>query len=96
MPSGDVALFIATPGALNIQPRIDGALATLKSHPSIKPHVVATGAAMPAELTVIDSYATGHPSTKGYFAVDAGSTQGLAQTIQKHGLQREGRQGRRL
>ena len=33
---GDVALFIATPGALNIQPRIDGALATLKSHPNIK------------------------------------------------------------
>jgi simple sugar transport system substrate-binding protein len=25
VPSGDVALFIATPGALNIQPRIDGA-----------------------------------------------------------------------
>ena len=39
VPSGDVALFIATPGSLNIQPRIDGALATLKSHPSIKPHV---------------------------------------------------------
>ena len=27
VPSGDVALFIATPGALNIQPRIDGAQA---------------------------------------------------------------------
>src|ERR1019366_4733075 len=29
VPSGDVALFIATPGAANIQPRINGALATL-------------------------------------------------------------------
>ena len=29
-PRGDVALFIATPGALNIQPRIDGALAAIK------------------------------------------------------------------
>src|SRR3954454_11418344 len=28
--SGDVALFIATPGQLNIQPRIDGALDTIK------------------------------------------------------------------
>ena len=28
VPSGDVALFIATPGSLNIQPRIDGALKT--------------------------------------------------------------------
>ena len=30
VPKGDVALFIATPGALNIQPRIDGALAAIK------------------------------------------------------------------
>jgi simple sugar transport system substrate-binding protein len=86
VPSGDVALFIATPGSLNIQPRINGALNTLKSYPSIKTHVVPTGAAIPAELTVISSYAQGHPSTKGMFAVDAGSTQGVAQTIQKQGL----------
>ena len=31
VPSGDVALFIATPGALNIQPRIDGAIAAIKA-----------------------------------------------------------------
>jgi simple sugar transport system substrate-binding protein len=93
VPSGDVALFIATPGALNIQPRINGALATLKSHPSITPHVVATGAAIPNELSVIESYATGHPNTKGLFAVDAGSTQGLAQTIQKQGLGSKGVKG---
>jgi simple sugar transport system substrate-binding protein len=93
VPSGDVALFIATPGALNIQPRIDGAKATLKSHSGITPHVVATGAAVPAELTVIDSYATAHPNTKGFFAVDAGSTQGLAQTIKKHNLRAKGVKG---
>jgi simple sugar transport system substrate-binding protein len=86
VPSGDVALFIATPGAANIQPRIDGALQTLKSHSGIKTHVVATGAAVPGELTAINSYATGHSNTKGMFAVDAGSTQGVAQTIQKQGL----------
>src|ERR1019366_5561790 len=84
VPSGDVALFIATPGALNIQPRIEGAQKTLKAHSSITPHVIATGAAVPAELTVVESYFVGHPSTKGMFAVDAGSTQGVAQTIQKH------------
>jgi simple sugar transport system substrate-binding protein len=86
VPSGDVALFIATPGAANIQPRINGALDTLKSHPSITTHVVATGAAVPGELTAINAYATGHSNTKGLFAVDAGSTQGVAQTIQKLGL----------
>jgi simple sugar transport system substrate-binding protein len=86
VPSGDVVLFIATPGSLNIQPRIDGALATLKSHPSIKTHVVASGAALPQELSTVDSYAAGHPTTKGYFAVDGGTTQSIGQVIQKHGL----------
>jgi simple sugar transport system substrate-binding protein len=86
VPSGDIALFIATPGSLNIQPRIDGALDTLKAHPSIKPHVVATGAALTQELSTIDAYITGHPSYKGFFAVDGGSTQSIGQTIQKHGL----------
>ncbi len=86
VPSGDIALFIATPGQLNIQTRINGALKTLKKYPAITPHVIATGAAVPAELTVIESYLTGHPSTKGMFAVDAGSTEGVGKTIQKHGV----------
>ena len=38
VPSGDVALFIATPGSLNIQPRIDGAEARSRASPSIKTH----------------------------------------------------------
>ena len=87
---GEIALFIATPGAANIQPRIDGAKDTLKSHPNIKYDVVATGAAVPAELTVINSWAQSHSSAKGMFAVDAGSTQGVAQTIQKQGLKSKG------
>ena len=90
VPSGDVALFIATPGSANIQPRIDGARDTLKGHSAIKPHVIATGAAVPAELSAIDSYAVGHADTKGYFAVDAGSTQSIAQTMQKHDLRSKG------
>jgi simple sugar transport system substrate-binding protein len=90
VPSGDVALFIATPGSANIQPRIDGAKDSLKSKPSIKTHTIATGAAVPAELSTIDSYASGHPETKGYFAVDAGSTQSVAQTVQKHNLRAKG------
>jgi simple sugar transport system substrate-binding protein len=91
VPSGDVALFIATPGASNIQPRIDGALDVIKkSGNGITPHTIATGAAVPAELSVIDAYSQGHPETKGYFAVDAGSTQSIAQTVQKHDLRSKG------
>ena len=87
---GQIALFIATPGSANIQPRIDGAKQTLASHSNIKYDVVATGAAEPAELTVINSWAVSHPSAKGMFAVDAGSTQAVAQTIQKNGLRAKG------
>jgi simple sugar transport system substrate-binding protein len=59
-------------------------MATLKSHPNIKTHVVATGAAVPQEHSVIDSYLAGHPNTAGMFAVDGGSTEGVGLAIQKH------------
>jgi simple sugar transport system substrate-binding protein len=85
--SGPVALFIATPGALNIQPRIDGALDSIKkSGASITTDVIATGAAVPHELSTIDAYYQGHKDVKGMFAVDAGSTQGVAQVIKKNNL----------
>jgi simple sugar transport system substrate-binding protein len=92
--NGDVALFIATPGSANIQPRIDGALDSIKkSGGGITPHTVATGAAVPAELSTIDAYVSGHPNTKGLFAVDAGSTQSIAQVMQKHNLRSKGTKG---
>jgi simple sugar transport system substrate-binding protein len=94
VPSGDVALFIATPGALNIQPRIDGAQDTIKKKgKGITTHVIATSAAVPKELSTIQAYWQGHPNTKGMFAVDAGSTQGVAQTIQKNSLRDKGVKG---
>jgi simple sugar transport system substrate-binding protein len=84
---GDVALFIATPGALNIQPRIDGAIDSIKkSGGAITHHTVATGAALPKELSTVDAYWIGHKDTKGMFAVDAGSTQAVAQVIKKYNL----------
>jgi simple sugar transport system substrate-binding protein len=88
--TGDVALFIATPGSANIQPRIDGALQVLKKHGGITPHVITSGAAVPAELTAVSSYVTGHPTTKGLFAVDGGTTQGIAQVVQKQNLRSKG------
>jgi simple sugar transport system substrate-binding protein len=88
VPSGDVALFIAQPGALNIQPRIDGAVAAIKqSGKQLNPKVVATHTDLSRELSIIDSYYLGHKNLKGMFAVDAGDTQGVGQVIQKHSLQ---------
>jgi simple sugar transport system substrate-binding protein len=90
--SGDVALFIATPGQLNIQPRIDGATAAIKkfSAGKIKTTAIATGALLPDELAKIDAYYLGHKSLKGMFAVDAGSTQGVGQVMAKYSLQGKG------
>jgi simple sugar transport system substrate-binding protein len=89
--SGLVAGFIATPGALNIQPRIDGAKQAIQqSGKSITFEQIATGPDLPEELSRIDAYYTGHQDLKGMFAVDAGSTQGVAQTMKKYQLASKG------
>ena len=85
--AGDVALFIATPGSANLQPRIEGAEKAIKaSGKPINIHTVATGAAVPGELSTIEAYWTGHKETKGMYAVDGGSTESLAKVMQKFGL----------
>jgi simple sugar transport system substrate-binding protein len=94
IPSGDVAGFIATPGSLNIQPRIDGAKQAIKdSGKPINFTQVATGADTAGELSKIDAYYQGHKDLKGMFAVDAGSTQGVAQVMQKYNLPAKGIHG---
>jgi simple sugar transport system substrate-binding protein len=88
VPKGDVGLFIATPGALNIQPRIDGAVAAIKqSGKQLNPIVVPTDPDLTVELSKIDAWYLGHKNVAGMFAVDAGDTQGVGQIIQKHSLQ---------
>jgi simple sugar transport system substrate-binding protein len=87
VPKGDVAIFIATPGALNIQPRIDGALAAIKqSGKPINAKAVATDPLQDKQLNLIDSYYLGHKKLAGMFSVDATDTTGVGQIIQKHGL----------
>jgi simple sugar transport system substrate-binding protein len=91
---GPVALFIATPGTLNIQPRIDGAIQAIEdSGADIEYSEIATGAEVTEELNRIDAYYQGHKDVKGMFAVDAGSTQGVAQVMEKYGLHEKGVRG---
>ena len=88
---GTVALFIATPGALNIQPRIDGAQdAIKKSGKSFDVQVIATGATVNEEVSKVEAFYLGHQDVKGMFAVDGGTTQGVAETMNKHGLAAKG------
>jgi simple sugar transport system substrate-binding protein len=85
--SGDVAAFIATPGALNIQPRIDGAQDAIKqSGKPIKFTAVATNADVTKGLSIIDAYVQGHQNVSGLLAVDAGSTQSVGQVVKKYNM----------
>jgi simple sugar transport system substrate-binding protein len=88
VPSGEVALFIATPGSANLQPRIEGVEAAIKrSGKPITTHAVATGAAVTSEQSTIEAYYQSHKGTlKGMYSVDGGSTESLAKTMQKLGL----------
>jgi simple sugar transport system substrate-binding protein len=83
--SGDVAVFIATPGTANIQPRATGVLQALKGT-AVHATQFASGALQPQELTTIEAFWPGHKTYKGLFAVDSGSTISVGQTIQKYGL----------
>lgn len=91
---GKVALFIATPGQLNIQPRFDGAKdAIAKSGKSITVDEIATGPTLNEEISKVQAYYLGHQDIKGMFAVDGGSTQGVAQAMKQYGLAKKGVHG---
>jgi simple sugar transport system substrate-binding protein len=88
---GLVALFIATPGQLNIQPRIDGAKQSIEdSGKNIEIQQVATSANVTEERSRIEAWYNGHKDVAGMFAVDAGSTQGTAQVMAQFGLHDKG------
>ena len=82
---GEIAIFIATPGTGNIQPRYDGAVSVLGS--SYKVAEIATGTVDSAELSAEKAYMLGHKSSlKGAFAVDSGSTANLTAALKGAGL----------
>ena len=88
---GLVALFIATPGQLNIQPRIDGAKQAIEeSGANIEIQQVTTGADVTEERSRIEAWYNGHKDVAGMFSVDAGSTQGVAQVMEQSGLHEQG------
>ncbi len=88
---GEVVGFIATPGQLNIQPRLDGAKAAIKeSGKNITLNEISSGAALNDEVSAVEAYYAGHPNIKGMFAVDAGSTAAVAKAMAAHELQKKG------
>jgi simple sugar transport system substrate-binding protein len=83
---GDIAIFIATPGTGNIQPRYDGAASVL-TPAGYTVKEIATGALTSGEGAAEKAYLSGVKSTiKGAFAVDAGSTEQLGPSLASVGL----------
>jgi simple sugar transport system substrate-binding protein len=88
---GQVCLFIATPNQQNIQPRVDGALDAIRdSGKPISVHVVASGVDVAAERKKIEASYQANKHVRGLFAVDAGSTEGVAQVMRAHRLHAKG------
>jgi simple sugar transport system substrate-binding protein len=88
---GRVLVFIATPNQQNIQPRVDGALDAIRdSGKPLHVEVVATGVDVVTERKKIASAFAASPHVRGLFAVDAGSTQGVAAVMRAHRLHARG------
>jgi simple sugar transport system substrate-binding protein len=91
MKSGDTAVgLIAQPGALNIQPRLDGAAAALQSA-GMKVMFGTTGfdagASATQEASSVPSFVEAHGSSlQGIFAVDGGDTALLGSSLEKYNL----------
>jgi simple sugar transport system substrate-binding protein len=91
LKSGDTAVgFIAQPGSLNIQPRMDGASQALTAA-GIKVMFgnkgVDTGASATQEAQTLPQFLQSHGSSlQGVFAVDGGDTGLLGTSLQKYGL----------
>ena len=91
MTKGDTAVgFIAQPGSLNIQPRMDGATQALQAagmKVMFGNKGVDSGASATQEAQVIPQFLQSHGnSIQGCFAVDGGSTALLGPSLQKNGL----------
>jgi simple sugar transport system substrate-binding protein len=91
MKKGDTAVgIIAQPGALNIQPRLDGATAALQAAGMTVMFGTKgfdAGASASQEATAVPEFVQSHGSKiQGIFAVDGGDTALLGSSLQKYSL----------
>jgi simple sugar transport system substrate-binding protein len=88
---GKVAIFIATPGQLNLQPRYDGAADSIKkAGADIQLSMIATAPAANESLSKIDAYYIGNQDVKGMFGTGGGDTQNCGLVSRKYDLAAKG------
>jgi simple sugar transport system substrate-binding protein len=92
VPKGShVMLSIATPGSLNLQPRLDGYKQAIKDAGNpVTYDVVASGVQPADELSRIESYYLSHKSVKGLFGTGATDTLACGKVSKKYGLAKRG------
>jgi simple sugar transport system substrate-binding protein len=92
--SGKVAIFIATPGQLNLQPRFDGAAdAIKKSGADIQATLIATDPTANAALSKIRAYYLGNQDVKGMFGTGGGDTMNTGLIMREYNLPSKGVHG---
>ena len=86
-----VMLSIATPGSLNLQPRLDGYIQAIKdSGNPVTYETLNTGAQASDELSRIESYYLSHKNVAGLFGTGATDTEACGQISKKYGLAAKG------
>jgi simple sugar transport system substrate-binding protein len=87
-----VAGFIMAPGALNVQPRIDGAQAVFKAA-GVDFVQVATSTTQSTAISAVQSWYLGHRDVNFMYSVDSTSGQGVADVIKSYNLTSKGVHG---
>jgi simple sugar transport system substrate-binding protein len=90
-PGGHVMLSIATPGSLNLQPRLDGYIQAIKdAGDPVTYETLESGVDQPTELSRIEAYYRANPDVAGLFGTGATDSLACGQVSQKYGLAANG------
>ena len=90
-PGGHVMLSIATPGSLNLQPRLDGYIQAIKdAGDPVTYETVETGPDPATELSRIEAYYLANSDVAGMFGTGATDTLACGKVSQKYGLAANG------
>lgn len=90
-PGSKVMLSIATPGSLNLQPRLDGYIQAIKdAGDPVTYEVLDSGVDQATEESRIESFYLANPDVKGLFGTGATDTLACGKISQKYALAAEG------
>jgi len=88
---GKVMLSIATPGSLNLQPRLDGYIQAIKdAGDTITYETVATGVDQASQESAIEAYYLANKDVVGFFGTGATDSLAVGKLSQKYGLAANG------